>query len=196
LRDPATTPPDGPTDAQLVARWQAGDESGFEGLVGRYGDRLMGFLVRYCNGNRQAAEEAYAETWLRLVRRPDAYSPQAGASFRSWLYTVARRCGLDAQRSRRRFSALVTKMLAFGLGNETSAPDAERSFGRSEMATVLDGAMEVLSEEHRTAVLLFYRYDFDTAEVGQVLGLGDQQVRDKLTYARRKLRDALGADPR
>ena len=48
-----------------------------------------------------------------------------------------------------------------------------------------------LKEEHRVVLLLTYRYDMSSDAVGAVLGLTGQQVRSRVTYARRLLKEAL-----
>lgn len=189
-REPAMTPHAEASDDELAIAWQQGDERAFDAIVRRYGPTLQGFLRRFC-GDPDLAEDAYADSMLRVARSPHGYDASGGGSLRAWLYTIARRCGLDAMRSRRRFRALGVKMLAFGLGDRTSAATGESSLIASERGRALDAALATLKEEHRAAILLSYRYDLETKEIGQILGLADQQVRDRIAYARKQLRERL-----
>jgi len=64
---------------------------------------------------------------------------------------------------------------------------------------VLERAIAALPEAHRAVVLLTYRHDLTSREVAEVLGCGDQEVRSRLSYARRLLRERLedgGGDER
>lgn len=183
LRDPAI----GPTDDALFAQWQAGNDRAFDTLVERHGPALLGFL-RMLLGSRSAAEDAWSESWIRVIRARDRYQPEG--HFRAWLFTIGRRCAKDQKRSLRR-------RLNLGLAVKERAPPPRAvtsphlRLARSEDARALDATLSELKEEHRTVLLLTYRYDLSSEEVGQVLGLTGQQVRSRVTYARRLLQAAL-----
>jgi RNA polymerase sigma-70 factor (ECF subfamily) len=183
----AEAPIDLQDDDALIAAWLRGNSQAFDLLVQRHGGPVFGFLRRML-GDEQLAEDAYAETFLRLVRARERY--EGHGTFRAWLFTVARRCALDASRGRRRARNLGLKLVEAG-ANEAVGPDGERQVLAEQRKNLLDRAMADLPEEHRTALLLTYRYDLDTRELAHVLGLQEQQVRDRLAYARRKLREAL-----
>lgn len=107
-------------DDALMAAWQGGDEAAFGVLVERYGAQLQGFLLHLL-GDRSAAEDAWGDTFMRVVRSRDRY--QLDGRFRAWLYTVARRCALDQRRSQRRWTRLMTRLTDWG-GPANRPPDA------------------------------------------------------------------------
>ena len=55
-------------------------------------------------------------------------------------------------------------------------------------------AVQQLPPEHRAVLLLYYSQELPSKEVAAALGCTDQQVRSRLSYARRKLREILEAD--
>jgi RNA polymerase sigma-70 factor, ECF subfamily len=167
-------------DDALVAAWREGSDEAFCQLVGRHGPPLLGFLQQQL-GDPRKAEDAWSETWLRLVRARDRYV--AEGHFRAWLYTVARRCAKDQSRGFRRWTRLAVKLFE-RTGPRHDEATADLALIADERTRRLDSALEQLSEEHRTVVLLTYRQDLSSAEVGEVLGLTGQQVRSRLTYAR------------
>lgn len=170
--------------------WQGGDTAAFDLLVGRWHARLFGFVLRLTDDRRQA-EDAYSDTLLKLVRARHRYQPRQ--TFRSWLFAVARNAAADARRGRRRWLALVhhAEQRDAGPSHPASPDERLRSVERAEE---IDRALAALPEEHRVAVLLRYRNDMDMPEVGEVLGLTERQVRDRLSYARRRLREILGEE--
>jgi RNA polymerase sigma-70 factor (ECF subfamily) len=176
-------------DEELMVAWQGGDAVAFDELVGRWHARLFGFCMRM-TADRQQAEDAYSETLMRLVRSRDRYEPRQ--TFRSWLFTVARNCAHDTQRSRTRWLRLVRKAEAEPPSALGTPPD--RQIQQSQRADRIDAALATLPETHRAATLLRYRYDLDHAEVAAALGLTERQVRDRLSYARRVLRDLLAEE--
>ncbi len=174
-------------DDQLMAAWRAGDEGAFCQLVDRHGPPLLGFL-RQLLGAQELADDAWSETFVRVIRARDRYVPEG--RFRSWLYTVARRCAKDQKRGRRRWVRLAVRLFDRpGMGRDEQTPDLRLI--SDERSRRLDRALAQLSEEHRTVVLLTYRQDLSSAEVGEVMGLTGQQVRSRLTYARKLLGQLL-----
>ena len=164
----------------LVAAWRAGDEAAFCVLVDRHGPPLLGFL-RQLLGSQELAEDAWSETFIRVIRARDRYRPEG--RFRSWLYQVARRCAKDQQRGRRRWVRLAVRLFDRPRpAADEGTPDLRLI--ADERSRQLDEALGRLSEEHRAVILLTYRQGMDSSEVGEVMGLTGQQVRSRLTYAR------------
>jgi RNA polymerase sigma-70 factor (ECF subfamily) len=73
------------SDAELLARFHAGDEQAFEYIFERYEEALFQFLVGLLRDHHQA-EDALQETVVRALQRLDGVD---GAHLRGWLFTVA-----------------------------------------------------------------------------------------------------------
>lgn len=61
-------------------------------------------IYRFCYlrlGHREAADDLTAKTFIRALERLHQYRPQAGASFRSWLFAIARNSLADEWRRRK-----------------------------------------------------------------------------------------------
>lgn len=168
-------------DEQLAARFLRGDRDAFAAIYGRYNGRVTTYALRVL-GRREDAEEVCTEVFVRLVER--RWRPIG--TVRSYLFTVAHRLCVDRLRSRRRRSRIL------GWFGASLAPAGEEPEGDDHRR--LHAAIDQLPDEHRAAVLLTYTEGLRSAEVGQILGCTDQQVRSKLAYARRVLREHLGGD--
>src|SRR4051812_41289381 len=85
-------------DAELIARWKAGDERAATELVERHAGALARFAVS--SGERNEIDELVQDTFVR------AFASLAGfrgeSSFRTWLFTIERRLLLDRRRSEKR----------------------------------------------------------------------------------------------
>jgi len=178
------------SDEHLMAAWQGGDHEAFDVLVLRWHARLFGFLLRTCPSG-QAAEDAYSETLMRLVTQRDRFD--TSRRFPAWLFALARNASLDAVRKeqrRRRLRMLWRRDLEAVWA--PGAPD-ERLLarGRGERVEV---ALQQLPEVHRTVALLTWHQGLTGPEVAEVTGLSHREVRDKLAYARKKLRALLEED--
>jgi RNA polymerase sigma-70 factor (ECF subfamily) len=74
------------TDAEVMLRVKAGDESAFEYLVQKYRRPMVGFMYRMSH-NAAAAEDLAQEVFLRVYRSRTSY--EASAKFTTWLYRIA-----------------------------------------------------------------------------------------------------------
>ncbi len=76
-----------PSDEFLVERARRGDREALVSLYRRYVAEIYGYLLNQL-GDVHDAEDVTSETFLRLVSKLDSF--EGRASFRTWLYTVAR----------------------------------------------------------------------------------------------------------
>src|SRR2546430_15698125 len=65
-------------------------------LYRTYGGELYGFAVN-CLGDRGLAEEVVQDVFTRVWRHADSFDPDR-ASFRTWLYGIARNAIIDLRR--------------------------------------------------------------------------------------------------
>lgn len=190
VEDEAPPCPEAAEDNRLYTAWLADDDTAFERLVERHGASVRRFLEFYL-GDSNAAEDAWSATFLKVVRARNSYTP--GGNFKGWLITIARRAALDVRRSKTRWFRLLTHKRESSGDLHREAPSAERQLVSDEQATLVLEALATLSEEHRSIVLLTYQQDLSSIEIADVLDLDPQQVRSRLTYARRLLKAELGS---
>jgi len=179
-----------PSDDALFAAWQGGDEGAFDRLVQRHGPAVHSYL-RMVLADPELAADAWSETFLRVVRAADRYVPRD--QFRAWLLTIARRCAQDRRRTTRRVLRLAIKLFERDVAPPPPPRPDLAAIASAEERRVRAALMR-LSESHRTIVLLTYQQDLNSEEVAQIVGLTAQQVRSRLTYARRLLRAELESD--
>src|SRR5579864_5498978 len=86
------------SDAEIMLRVQAGDESAFPLLVEKFRRPLIGFMNRMAR-NQGVAEELAQEVFLRVYRSRQTYA--AEAKFSTWLYRIATNLALNHLRDTR-----------------------------------------------------------------------------------------------
>jgi RNA polymerase sigma factor (sigma-70 family) len=156
--------------------------------VGHY-HRLVRFMMH--NGAlpeeaKDAAQEAFTESWELLSRDPDRW--QAVSNKAAWVRTVALRRHLRPPGHRRRLPAVPT-----GLPPDQAAPGPGHAELTAQAQVVLE-ALEALDSEAR-AVMAFYLDGFSTAETAIGLDITGQRVRDVKKRARAALKRQLAAPP-
>lgn len=178
---PVQTPTEAPTDEALVQLHLRGDSAAFDRLFDRYHGRVRGYAMKML-GRAELADEVCAETFVKILE--GRWKPVG--RFRAYLFTVAHRACLERLRRRRTALRFVP-----WLRLAPEPPTPEEDLHRLERQQSLSAAVARLSEEHRAVLLLYYAQELPSKEVASILGCSDQQVRSRLSYARRLLRDLL-----
>src|SRR4051794_41858882 len=102
MRTPTdTAESNGPTNANLLARFRAGDATALEPLFARYEEPVFRFLFGVLRDHHQA-EDALQETFVQAIRKADQVAPD---SFRGWLFTVAYQQAMLLKRKAKRLPA-------------------------------------------------------------------------------------------
>src|ERR1700674_1819733 len=86
------------TDAEVMLRVKAGDDSAFDFLVQKYRRPIINFMYRMAH-NTAAAEDLAQEVFLRVYRSRSSY--EASAKFKTWLYRIATNLGMNYSRDTR-----------------------------------------------------------------------------------------------
>ncbi len=168
-----------PTDDALVQAYAGGDVTAFEKLYARYEVRVFGFCLRYL-GDRDAAADAFQETFMRLVDGAARYEPRG--RFPSWVFTIARRVCIDILRTdkKQRSAGDAGDILAIA----GPAADIER---RDELERYLSR----LPPEQREVLLLHRYHGFAYEEVAAMTGSTEAAVKQKAYRALKTLRAAV-----
>src|SRR5262245_35809998 len=86
------------TDAELIARWQRGDQRAAAFLVERHAQPIARFAASL--GERDGVDELVQDTFVRAFDALDSF--RSDSSLRTWLFTICKRLILDRKRSERR----------------------------------------------------------------------------------------------
>jgi RNA polymerase sigma factor (sigma-70 family) len=142
----------------------------FERFYDEHREPVYRHLVRLLG--RQAAEDAFQETFLRALR---AYPTLEHARhLRAWVFTIATRVALDDRRRLRADAELPE------LATEDSRPTY------AELEHLADG----LPPTERAAVVLRYGYDLPYDMIGAALGSSEEAARQAASSGVRRLRRA------
>jgi RNA polymerase sigma factor (sigma-70 family) len=194
------------TDDALMAAYAGGDAAAFEQLYARHQAGLYRFVRRLLGAAHNAqADEIFQDTWLRVVRERGRWEPQ-GATFRTWLYTLAHHRVVDVlRRSGRELSLDAHESDGDAPWEPQSAAwqhwpapasaalhGEELAFWRRAGERLL-GCLEQLPVPQRSAFLLHHDDGLALDEVARTLGVGFETAKTRLRYAMSKLRTCMGA---
>ncbi len=158
------------TDQELVQGSLLDEEGSFNLIVKRYSGQIYGFITRLV-GSRAAAEDLTQEVFLRVWKKLNAYDPKQ--SFKAWIFRIARNASIDWLRKKKTIPFSNLETAESGEYIEESIPDMEplqeELFEKKEIASMLEGIMQKLSEDYRAVLLLHYVNDMTFQEIAESL---------------------------
>jgi RNA polymerase sigma-70 factor (ECF subfamily) len=135
-------------------------------------------------GDRAAAEDVAAETFLVAWRRLDAMP--AGDEL-PWLLGIARHTILNERRSDRRRERLLARVMAQGMAGATESDAPAGASG------AIHAALARLSERDREVLMLTTWDGLDQRRAAAVVGCSEGAFKVRLHRARKRLARALDA---
>src|SRR5580692_7367132 len=190
--DPST---EGLTDAQIMLRVKAGDESAFEYLVQKYRRPMLSFMYRMAH-NSAVAEDLAQEVFLRVYRSREKY--EASAKFTTWLYRIASNLAVNHARDTRHQRPENTVSLDEPdqeTGLTMDVPDnsltAEEAIVRRERLAAIRQRVQALPERQRIAVIMHKYQQMDYHQIAEVLKLSESAIKSLLFRAYETLRVQL-----
>jgi RNA polymerase sigma-70 factor (ECF subfamily) len=175
-------------DVPLIERSRRGDSAAFGGLVRKYQDRLFNTVVHVA-GSREEAEdvvqEAFVQAFLKLA------SFHGDSAFYTWLYRIAFNVAVSRRRRKRNEVSLDAAREDAGREPADDLEHPGEQMLRQERANLVHAALAVLSEEHRTILVLREMEGFEYEQISDILDLPTGTVRSRLHRARLQLREQL-----
>ena len=156
---------DATPDEILMAAYQAGNEAAFRELFDRYSGSVYGFLVRRL-GDRALADDLYQEAFLRLHRARADYDSRR--PFRAWLFSIVHHLLTDTFRARARTPQ--TGSLDDTLARHGDERSPERIAAARQQTATLHRAMESLSADEATVLILARLEGLSYDDIGEILG--------------------------
>jgi RNA polymerase sigma-70 factor (ECF subfamily) len=175
------------SERAALLRLRNGSTKGLEVLVDRHGEELMRYVYAIV-GNRDAAEDLFQETWIRVARGIRGFDPDR--PFAPWLFRVARNLAYDHLRNAGRW------VLAGSDGEEGSfpRPDPTPPDFVEEIAA-RDAASKLLARlepPFREVVALRFLGERSYQEMAELLGVPLGTVQSRLHRALDRLAELVG----
>ncbi|HXY03017.1 MAG TPA: sigma-70 family RNA polymerase sigma factor [Terriglobales bacterium] len=183
------------SDAEVMLRVKAGDDSAFAYLVQKYRRAMVGFMYRMAH-NPAAAEDLAQEVFLRVYRSRENYQPSA--KFTTWLYRIASNLAANYARDTRH--ERPENMVSIDekdddTGLTVDVPDgsltAEETIMRRERMAAIREKVRQLPERQRVAVIMHKYQQMDYRQIAEVLKLSESATKSLLFRAYETLRVQL-----
>ncbi len=176
------------SDIDLVTLLKATpDNAAFETLVRRHQAALRAFLHRLC-GDASQADDLAQDTLMKAYARIETF--EGGASFRSWLFSIAYREFLQARR-KDDAGVRLTNAISSEISNDNISVDNTSA----DLSLDLRRALASLDDRERAAILMCDAVGLTQAEAAAALDAPLGTVKTYVARAREKMRAALRQPP-
>jgi RNA polymerase sigma factor (sigma-70 family) len=180
------------SDEALMLRYCDGDLPAFKELYRRHSRGLYGFLA-WRSPRREWIDEIAQDSWASLHHARSRYQPQA--SFRTYLYQIARNRLIDLLRKKQELLGGDFGMDSEGGSMFEHLADAaqgqaspESALESKQRAADLHAAIRALPAEQREALVLQQFNGMTLEEIAELCAVPVETVKSRLRYAMHKLR--------
>jgi RNA polymerase sigma-70 factor (ECF subfamily) len=169
-------------DFELLQAWRDGDREAGDALLRRHFDSVCRFFRSKLGDD---VEDLIQRTFLDSVESRDRV--REGASFRAYLFSIARRRLYDHLRVA--YRRVETDVGNHSLADLGTSPTGKLARGQEER--LLLAAMERIPVDFRIALELAYWEGMRGPDIAMALGIEENTVRSRLSRARAALREQI-----
>ncbi|HWP30199.1 MAG TPA: sigma-70 family RNA polymerase sigma factor [Fimbriimonadales bacterium] len=164
-------------EKRLLRALAEGDPAAIAAIYELYGERVFRYTLRMLN-NRADAEDATAETFLRVIRR--SADLRADGAFNTWLFRIARNLCIDKLRQHQLMNLPQDALISSG-------EDA------AALRVAVREALQDLPKDYREPLILCDLEEISAKDAADVLGISVPALKSRLYRGRRALREKLQA---
>lgn len=174
-------------DNFLVRQTLNGNRNAYKFLVLRYQKpifKILGTIIF----DKQLVEEVAQETFLRAYKSLDSFDPTNGASFSTWLFTIAKNLAFN-EADKRKVRKNYVESQQHVVRVETNGPDKE--LAKAQTKSVVRSAVEKLPREFKMAVVLSCLDGHSIAEIAAIEGCSEGTIKSRIFRGKQMLREFL-----
>ena len=171
-------------DQNLLAEYaRSGSDAAFRELVARFVDLVYSTALRLVEGDTHQAEDVTQTVFVDLARQARTLSREVRLG--GWLHRHTCFVAANTLRGERRRQARERQAVEMNVLQNNPGADY------SQVAPMLDEAINEMEEADRTAILLRFFEQQDFRSVGEALGSTEDAARMRVTRALEKLKGFL-----
>jgi RNA polymerase sigma-70 factor (ECF subfamily) len=184
-------------DQSLVRIFQADREDAFDSLLLRYKDRVFNICYRFL-GDYQESDDTAQEIWVKVYRFLKGFRLEA--RFSTWLFRITiNACKNKLSSAQYRDNKKIIS-LSNSQDSDTDIPFKEmkdnshsplKEIERKEKLRLIQKAIDSLSQDHKTVIILRDIEGMSYDEIVQITGDKPGTVKSRLARARLELRKKL-----
>ena len=174
------------SDESLMLNYTQGDADAFEVLYQRHKGPLYRFVLRQCGP--QFVDDLFQDIWIKVIKSRMSY--RVKATFRTWLYHIARNRIIDHYR-RQNIRPVDNNQDSLASISDSSHIQPENQLEKNDRHERLIQAITALPDEQKEAFLLREEAGLTVEEIALTTGVSYETTKSRLRYANQKLRQYL-----
>ena len=167
------------TDAELVARCRAGDESAWAELVSRFSRYVYSIAVQGFRLSEHDAEDVFQEVFARTYERLDALRDDAAV--KPWLAQLTRNLCVDRLRESSRMEP----------AEDVEPPDVDDTLAQLDLALTVRESLQALGDPCADLLDRFFCRDESYRTIGEAVELPSGTIASRISRCLVKLRGQL-----
>ena len=180
----------------LIDKCKKGDINAFEELISGYEKKVFNIVYRI-TGDYNDAEDISQDVFIKVFKAIKNFKEQA--SFYTWLYRITINECMDKIKKKKK--AIVYSLdvpietegdeITREVKDERELPDEK--IERKELRSYIQAALNSISYEHRTMIILRDIQGFSYEEIAEMLKCPGGTVKSRISRARKVLKDLLNS---
>lgn len=178
------------SDEELMLHLRSGEVLAFDEIYYRYSKRLLGYYIRMLNFDKNLAEDALQDLFLKIAESPDKFD--GSRSFKTWVFSIASNsCKNFYQHQKVVIDSKEELEYLEGNANENEFVKTAAKIDGAEFKRVLEEALNELAPEKKEAFILKYQEDKSIADIAFIQNCPIGSVKSRLHYALKTLEEKL-----
>lgn len=178
------------SDEELMLHLCNGEVLAFDEIYYRYSKQLLGYFIRMLNFDKEMAEDALQDLFLKIAEHPEKFD--ATRSFKTWVFSIASNTCKNFYRHQK---VVIDSREELSYLEGNSQQDAFlRTANRMdaiEFRRVLHEVLNELAPEKKEVFILKYQEDKSISEIAFIQGCPEGSVKSRLHYTLKILEEKL-----
>ena len=179
------------SDNELIARYQAGEETALKTIILRYERRLFSYLMVSVK-NKELAEDIFQDTFIKVINTIRSGNYQEEGKFFQWIMRIANNLKIDYYRR-------LQRMPTIDGGEEfdiftiigSKVENVEEKMIREQTYSDLTHYVEYLPEEQKEVLKMRIYHDYSFKEIAEMTNVSINTALGRMRYALINLRKIM-----
>jgi RNA polymerase sigma-70 factor (ECF subfamily) len=170
------------SDEDLMKLVCQGDRNAFQQVYTRYGKKLLSFMYRMLNRDREKAEDFLQDIFMKIIERPEQFD--STKKFSTWVYTVATNlCRNEIRNNATRARLVEESGEDFSYVYHTEHPHIDHKQLKIELQQIY----AELNERERAVFVLRFQHELPVKEIAAILSCPEGTVKSATYYLLKKI---------
>ena len=178
------------SDEELMLHLCNGEVLAFDEIYYRYSKQLLGYFIRMLNFDKNLAEDALQDLFLKIAESPEKFD--ASRSFKTWIFSIASNSCKNFYRHQNVVKNSKEELDYIGeKANNDEFLKAASRIDALEFRKILNEALDELAPEKKEAFILKYQEDKSISDIAFIQNCPEGSVKSRLHYTLKILEEKL-----